>query len=373
MKTFLSLCLLLTSSCIAWATHLSGGYIQVKALPGTSLQYEITVLLYLNEVNGKPAADATDVISICFGDGQTGMASRVDRTYSATKEFSLNVYRTTHTYIGPGTYTLSSAILNRTTVQNITKANDLLLTLSTTFLTNTNTVNNSPTPGFSASSFRVGVNQRAIISLAATDTEGDSLAYGLAKSLTSPTSASCTSQTVPSYVFPNDVTHQGTYKLNPRTGELIWDAPAQQGNYSVSINIYEYRNGILISRTTQEVTLSVVDLPGTPTSIPPYEPAIEGPASVITAVSDYVDSDVTLTTFPNPVDNNLQLLIQSSNPTTAVVQLMDFNGRKLHELKFGRLSRKHEQVISMDSLTPGVYLLHANIDGRLLTRKVVKK
>ncbi|WP_460908777.1 T9SS type A sorting domain-containing protein [Spirosoma areae] len=49
------------------------------------------------------------------------------------------------------------------------------------------------------------------------------------------------------------------------------------------------------------------------------------------------------------------------------------NGRKLHELRFSRAARQHEQVIDMGSLTPGVYLLRALVGGRVIIRKIVKR
>ena len=90
-------------------------------------------------------------------------------------------------------------------------------------------------------------------------------------------------------------------------------------------------------------------------------------------MTSYRDEDVTLSVFPNPVDDRLQVVVQTSIPATARMQLLDGSGRTLHELTFGRLARRHEQVISMGSLTPGLYLLRAKVGDRTLTRKVMKK
>lgn len=371
MKTVLLLGLTFLSVQFTQATHLIGGYIQAKPVTGSALTYEITVVLYMNQATGSQAASQATSLSICFGDGSTDFTTRQSQTTLPNKLVSLNIYRILHTYSGPNTYALTVSIPNRTVAQNITNAASQLFTLNTTI--STNLINQTPMPVFPEAGLLIGINQKAILSLKATDAEGDSLVYGLARPLTSTTNETCVSKTVPSYLFPNDVTRQGTFKLSNRTGELIWDAPTQQGNYSVALNVSEYRNGILISQTVHEITLTVTDLPGTPSTIPSYEPAIEGSESVITGIRDYADSEVTLTTFPNPVDDWLQVLIETSNPTTATLQLTDVNGRKLHKLTFNKASRKHEQVIRMDSLTPGIYLLRADIDGRSLVRKVVKR
>ena len=374
MKPFIFLGLMLFSIQVAQASHLIGGYVQVKPVTGSPLTYEVTAVLYMNEISGGVAADGANTLTFCFGDGQTSTATRSSRTYPVSKEFSLNIYRSVHAYGGPGTYALSATLANRTMVRNITNADSYPFTLTTVFTSNATVSNSTPTAGFVAPNFRVSLNQRAILSLAAIDTEGDSLVYGLARPLTSKTSELCMYQPIGLYQFPNDMIRKGTLKLSSHTGELIWDAPAEQGVYSVAIIISEYRMGALISQTTQEIALTVEDRPGTISPMPAYEPAIEGVAgSTVTAVTPTTDATVNLTVFPNPVDDYLQILIQTSSPTTATLQLWDLNGRKLYEATLAKTSLRHEQPISMDYLAPGVYLLKAQVAGRTLVRKIVRK
>jgi hypothetical protein len=373
MKTFTLLCLMLVSIQVAQATHLLGGYIQAKPIAGSAQTYQITVALYLDEVRGQVASSQTTSLSICFGDGITGIANRQSQILVLSKTVSLNVYQTTHTYNGPGTYSLTTSIPSRSLVQNITDAPNQVFTLGTTISTNTTLSNQTPTPGFPEAGFHINLNQKVILPLKATDVEGDSVVYGLAKPLTNTNKDLCVRQPISAYKFPNDVTQQGTFKLNNRTGDLVWDVPTKEGLYSVALTVDEYRNGVLISQTLQEIPLFVEDRPGTPAPIPPYEPAIEGAIGIVTAIPTYADADVALTAFPNPVDDRLQVVIQTSNPTTATVQLIDVNGRKLHELAFKKPSRQHEQVIDMDKLAPGVYVLRAKVGERSLVQKIVKQ
>lgn len=368
MKTFLTLCLLLLGG-QASATHLLGGYVQARSAAGSALTYEVTVTIYYNE---SAAASNENSITLCLGDGTTQEVVRLSRIVSNDRLLSINTYRLVHTYAGPGTYTLTTSLANRTASLNISNVDaQEPLTLSTTFTTSTTTPNRTPVLSIPQTGFQVGVNQRLIFPLKATDEDGDSLVYSLTRPLTNSAGNSCGQRTVGSYQYPNDLTRRGTFKLDSRTGDLTWDAPTQLGYYSVAITVGEYRNDLLISLTNQEILLIVVDRPATPGIIPPYEPAREG--GLVTALTDYPDEDVTLTVFPNPVDDRLQVVIQTGNPAMARTQLLDGNGRILHELTVGRLVRRHEQVISMGSLTPGLYVLRADIGGRTLVRKVVKK
>lgn len=372
MKTFIVLCFLLLGYQATYATHLLGGYIQVKPVTGQALSYEVNVILYFNDGSGKVASDNATSLTVCFGDGQTGTIPRSSRTFFNNNLLSINSYRTVHTYAGPGTFTISTAQLNRTGSLNIPASSTQQepLTLTTTFLTNA-VLNQTPALSIPSTGFQVGINQHVVVPLSATDAENDSLVYGLARPLTSPGNDLCSNRLVSTYQFPNDLAHQGTFKLNSRTGGLTWDVPTQLGYFSVAITVSEYRNGVLISQTNEEIPLIAEDKPGTPGVLPPYEPAQAG--ALVTALPDYHDEAVALSVFPNPVDDQLQVVLQTRNLTQATIQLLDVNGRILRQSAAKPLARQHEQQISMGNLSSGTYLLRASVDGHSLMQKVIKK
>jgi hypothetical protein len=370
MKLFLWLGLLFAGLPMSYATHLRGGYIRTQSASTNALTQQITLVLYMDEVSGRPASEGSDTQEICFGDGMSVLATRQARQLLTNRAASINTYQVVHMYAGPGIYTLSVGITNRTVVQNIPNADQIAFALSTTFSIG-NTANQ--TPVFAFSSDTLTVNQRASVSLRATDADGDSLVYGLARPLNKTMAEGCTALTpVSMFQFPNDLTQQGTFKLNSATGVLTWDMPTQQGNFSVALTVSEYRRGTLISQTQEEIILMVIDRPGTPTTLPSYEPAVLG-SSLVTALPDYRDEDVLVRVFPNPVDDRLQVLIQSSRSLPATVQLLDINGRTIHQLDFEKAARQHEQVISMGGLSAGTYLLRATVGKRTLTQKVLKR
>ena len=181
-KIYLSL--LLFSFQIAQATHLIGGFIQAK--PVSASAYEVTVVLYMNEGSGATATELASNIPICFGDGTNSLITRQSRVLSVDKTFSVNTYRINHTYAGPGVYTLTSAISNWTPGNNIPNASGQLFTLRTTFTINTTVLNQTPIPTFPLTGFLVKINQKATLLVNATDTEGDSLVYGLTKTANQP-------------------------------------------------------------------------------------------------------------------------------------------------------------------------------------------
>lgn len=375
MKLVLLLCLSLLGL-RAFGTHLAGGYMRSQPVAGSALTQQITVVLYLNE--GPAASDANSLI-VCFGDGSSGQANRVSRRpIGSDNLLSQNEYQLTHTYAGPGTYVLSTALANRSNVLNVENGLSLPMVLTTTLVVNSAFINQSPTFSVPETNFRVGVNQRVTLPLGATDPDGDSLVYGLALPLTTTGTGADPCGLLPvsvsSYQFPNDQTRRGTFKINNRTVGLTWDAPTAQGPFSIAITVSEYRNGVLLSRTLREITLLVIDQPGVPSPLPPYEPAFVGPvASIITALPTEEGPGMRLTAFPNPVENTVSVVVQTVSASPVTMQLFDANGRLIHQLSMERLTRQHEQQIGMDDLAPGQYVIRAVVNGQSLTQKIVKK
>lgn len=355
----------------ALATHLRGGYVQAKSISATALTYEVTATIYYE---GSASITGESSITLCFGDGITQEVFRQSQRRTADGLLTIGTYRITHTYAGPGTYTLTTSLANRVTTKNIVGVGEQLpMTLVTTF--STTTPNQTPALLFPETGFPAATNQRLLFPVNATDAEGDSLVYSLTRPLTAPTGNTCSGQTVTNYRYPNDLTRRGTFNIDSRTGNLTWDVPVEQGSYSVALLISEYRSNSLISQTRAEVLLAVTDRPGTPGTVPPYEPALENgqAGGLVTDLPVYRDEDMALTVFPNPVDDRLQVVIQTSNPTTARTRLLDGSGRVLHELTVDRSARRHEQVISMSSLAPGLYVIRADVGGRTMVRKVIRK
>ncbi|QJD78618.1 T9SS type A sorting domain-containing protein [Spirosoma rhododendri] len=369
MKNSLYL-LLLLAGFQAQASHLSGGYIRVAPVPGQALTYTISTIVFAD-----PQAVATRELvslSLCLGDGTTQVVNRKSQSTTAPDGLATALlFETTYTYPGAGTYTPTVVLTNRSGLLNIPSSITSLLALTTTFIISNAFTNQTPVAASPVGGIRVGVNQRAVISLRATDADGDSLVYSLTRPLTAVTPGGCSSSILSGYLFPNEVTQQGTFVLNGRTGELIWNAPTRQGQYDIAVYINEYRNGINISQTLEEISLFAVDQPGTPVTIPAYEPA--STAGIVTAVEELRDASMQLSVFPNPVEENLQVVVQSNTPSVMVVQLFDTSGRQIHRLGSRTAVRRHEQVIGMGSLSAGTYLIRAEIAGRILMEKVVKK
>ncbi|TAE30454.1 MAG: T9SS C-terminal target domain-containing protein [Cytophagales bacterium] len=371
MKSFYLLALLWLMAAPAWATHLLGGQIQARNISGNT--YEITVVIFGDETYGRTAIDQMSSLLVCLGDGQTLDVSRQSRIFTADRAVSLNTYRLTHIYNGPGIYRITTSMSNRTSmVVNLQQAIETPLTLSTMIQATGNLRNSTPVFTPTSSFTLISTNQRTVLDFRATDSDGDSLVYTLTRPLTTPASSPCTMPVaLNGYRYPNGVSQRGTYKLNGRTGELVWDAPTTSGQYSAAIRIQEYRNGIMISESIVETLLKVNDKAGTPSTIPPYEPAAE--SAIVLSNEPEADNGLSLTVLPNPVQTQFVARLRANKPTTARLQLLDLSGRVVAEEPMTRSAVEHESMFEAGDLPSGVYVLRAEVGERVLSRKVVKQ
>ena len=133
----------------------------------------------------------------------------------------------------------------------------------------------------------------------------------------------------------------------------------------------EWRGGVQISESYIETFIRVQDKSGTPSPIPPYEPAAE--VGLITGTDPEADNGLLLTISPNPVQNQLVAHFQSNKPTTVQFQLLDLSGRVVAEKTLMHSSTDHELRLPVENLTSGLYILKAVANDRVVNRKVMKQ
>lgn len=372
MRTaLLSFLLLLSQTTVA--THLLGGSVQVQKT-ATAQQYTIGVILFMDEIDGRVVAQQTTTVEVCFGDGSTGTARLLDRTPLKTDPgVSRYTYTVDHTYPAPSTYTVTCSVTNRTSgIRNIEASPNTPLGLSTTFTTNL--INSTPLlPGESL--FKTGVFQRTVIAFSATDAEGDSLFYSLARPQAGRTSICAPSLSpVAGYSFPNAVTQRGTFSIDALRGELVWDAPTEIGRYGFALTVYEKRNGAVLSQTQYEQVIVAEDrIGGNPGAVPPYIPASVNLGSVLPQPAPE-SGQITMTVFPVPTRDQFQVRVMLSEPGPVTLTLIDLNGRIIYTEDQQKISvQQQESLIDVRTLPTGLYVLQARIGGQTITRKVLKR
>jgi hypothetical protein len=385
MRSLYCFLLLMASSLVSFATHVSGGYIRATPVAGRALTYQITVTMYYDAIAGSGAAQAATSLYVCFGDNSNAeMINRTSvRPFPAEQgRFTVNEYTTTRTYPGAGVYAIQATAINRNSnTRNIKGGASIeqAFSLNTTIWISADRQNQTPVVSLPATGLIVGLNQRAALQLGATDADGDSLTFSLAIPLTSSvsdgaTAIRCASFTndIAGYQFPNDVSQKGTYRLNGRTGLLNWDVPTEEGQYAAAILVSEWRAGGLISQTQHEVIITVADRGGAIVTPPAYEPAQS--SSLVTAIPETGASEMVLLVAPNPVTGeSAQVEFLAGRSGLTVLELIDSQGRVYETIRLNLPEGRYKHTFDLTGKPAGLYLIRVESGGRQMTRKVLKR
>ncbi len=263
----------------SFATHLRAGEITATRISNTSLTYRVTLVTYTDELNGKSANDAQEEVDFFFGVTSSQVINytvkrKLRQMISATTV--RNVYDTTFTFQGPGTYKISCGIQNRNEATiNLPQPSDNI----TFFVQSTIVINSfiglNSTPvllNIPVDSAAFGV--RYIHNPGAFDIDGDSLAYKLSIPMEDKNEANGVGVPIAGYRDPStigdapllneDETGIAFLRIDARTGDLIWDAPRRIGQYNVAFIVEEWRKApdgsyIKIGEIERDMQIIVVE------------------------------------------------------------------------------------------------------------------
>ena len=246
LKIFLGffLSFLILGISTAWATHIRAGEIIAERISVQTLTYRIIVVGYTDTRSSVIFGPGT----INFGDGredQLNTESDFSLVESLGDQIEKNTFVISHTFQGPGTYTIRFQEFNR---------NDRTLNMDnsvdTPFYVETQItidpfigVNNSPVLTIPPVD-NGAINVRYIHNPGAYDPDGDSLAYEMdvpkqafqrpVNNYRSPASAEFSFK-------QEDGSTPPFLTLDPIFGDLVWDAPGTAGQFNVAFKIKEYR------------------------------------------------------------------------------------------------------------------------------------
>ncbi|SNS54330.1 gliding motility-associated C-terminal domain-containing protein [Belliella buryatensis] len=242
LLSFLALVLCISQE--ASATHIRAGEIIAERVSTQTLTYRITVVGYTDTRSNVVFGPG----SINFGDGrevQLNTESDFVVTEALGNQIEKNTFVITHTYQGPGEYIIRFKEFNRNdNTLNMDNSVDTPFYVETMIRIDPFFgVNNSPVLTIPPVD-NGGVNIRYIHNPGAYDPDGDSLAYSMDIPKQDFQRAVNNYRSPASSEFSFNREDGGTppfLTLDPRTGDLIWDAPGLAGQYNVAFRIEEYR------------------------------------------------------------------------------------------------------------------------------------
>lgn len=290
MRKFVLCVFFLCSVIGVFATHNRAGEITYRHVSGYI--YEFTIITYT--YTPSLANESRDKLPLDWGDGSKGEIKRINEEY-LPDNFTKNTYKTTHTYPGPGMYTISMEDPNRNEgVINIVESVNVPFSITTTLRidailggNNTPILTNPPVDN-------AAIGVKFIHNPAAYDPDGDSLAYRLT------TCSGEGGEFITGYTFP--MTSKDFY-VDPVSGDMVWDAPIVLGSYNVAMIIEEWRKGTKIAEIVRDMQIEVYDADNS-------VPKISDLSDVCVRVGDTVRFKVIAT----DADNNIITLTASGGP-----------------------------------------------------------
>ncbi|TDO28633.1 PKD domain-containing protein [Sediminibacterium goheungense] len=277
----------------AEAAHLKGGWIQYEYLgPGASAnssRYKITVRQYLDFNSSAGQVDAFVAIGIFNGlTNATVQTVNVNLTSTEMPEktdydlclnprppnppvrFRIDKYETTVELPNiNGGYTLAIQRCCRINgIVNVSNSASVGVTYTTKISGIINGIDysaNSNPVFVQRDTALICFNAPFTFDFAASDADGDSLAYSFCDGVNTPTTeAKPLSPSNPPYPnVPYSQNYSGnspmgpTVNINRRTGLISGIAPSTIGDYVVAVCVEEYRNGELIGTTRKEIHITV--------------------------------------------------------------------------------------------------------------------
>ena len=377
MKKLLTCSLLFFFYLPVFATHLKGGEIQVSPVQGKSFTYEFTVILYCDLGTGLRAwADQKEVL-ICMGDGMSKAAIRVNGNGQGEdigNGIAKGVYKVTYVYNNTAiSYRVSVAIPNRNAnISNLPSSQQYPFYVETIF--NPNLINSTPVLTNDLVNANAKFKQKFTYNPRAIDADRDSLAYHLTV-VRSSDNIDCTQggRMIDNFLQPNELKKEGTFKIDSRTGDLIWNAPTEIGIYSCAFVVEEWRKGVKISETVRDMEITVKDGDGNATPIPPYESAGNFFPIGLALGNENEYEDQNFIIYPNPTNDKLTAKITTDRPEKAVFQLFDILGKVLEEHLQTNFSNEHMQEFDLQNATEGLFFIKVQSGNKTLTKKVVKR
>ena len=244
MRKILCLCLLIALALPLWATHQRAAEITYTWKGGNTYEFTLTCYTYSPSLAGVQR----DSLLMQWGDGFAEYVPRV--VYQDLgDDYTLNVYRTLHSYAAAGTYVVSMEDPDRNFgVVNVPNSVNVPMYIESELVINPFLGYNNSPQLLNAPVDKGCVGKPFYHNPAAYDPDGDSLSYRLVPC------KGLDGEDIPGYTYPQA---SSLFDIDPVTGELRWENPVLQGEFNVAILIEEWRHGVKIGAVTRDMQILI--------------------------------------------------------------------------------------------------------------------
>jgi gliding motility-associated-like protein len=293
---------------VSLATHLRAGEITAKRVSNTQFTYKITLITYTDQIGGRTANDGQNDVNFYFG-----FSTNKVETFKVTRKKKnninnstvCNVYDTTFTFPAAGRYTISCGIVNRNekTINLPQPSDKISFFVSTTIQISQSFGLNSTPVLLNIPLDTAALGKKFIHNPGAYDIDGDSLSYKLStpqkdKGVDTGVGEFIDAYSDPATIGKAPVLNQAgngpaVFRIDPITGDLLWDSPREIGQYNIAFIVEEWRkapdgSSIKIGEIVRDMQIIVVESGNN-------SPSLEVPADVCIEAGKKASFDVKAT------------------------------------------------------------------------------
>jgi hypothetical protein len=93
----------------------------------------------------------------------------------------------------------------------------------------------------------------------------------------------------------------------------------------------------------------------------------------VASVAQLEQPDAVMQVFPNPAVNQATVVLNLNNESEVSMKLMDVSGKVLSARSYGMISGAVDMQLNLSSLSSGIYVIEAEIDGNKIIKRIVKE
>lgn len=244
--------LFLLVSVRCFATHQRAAEITYKWIGGNTYEFTLTCYTFTPSAAGVQR----DSLLLDWGDGSDTYVPRVV-FQELGDDYTLNIYRSNHTFSSSGTYVISMEDPNRNYgIVNVPNSVSIPMYIESELVISPYLGYNNSVQLLNAPVDKGCVGKLYLHNPSASDPDGDSLSFRIVNC------KGVNGEDIPGYSLPQT---SGIFEMDSLTGELRWDAPVLQGEYNVAFVVEEWRNGVRIGYVTRDMQILIAacdnDLP----------------------------------------------------------------------------------------------------------------
>jgi len=293
---------LLALSYQAGATHNRAGEIIYEHISGFTYRVTIITVTKASSFADRPH------LKIYWGDEPSTVTEadldslpRVVEQFLPGVDAKRNEYVGTHTYAGPGVFTLVVEDPNRNAgVVNIPQSVWQVFSIRTVLIINPLTGHNNSVRLLNPPTQQACFMQPWIHNPAAYDPDGDQLVFSLIP---------CTglnSEPIAGWQLPDEATTNTSdvFTIDAVTGDVTWLVPPMPGEFNIAILIQEFRNGVFVGSVVRDMQINVVLCSNQPPVISPLPDYCVEANQLLTIDVDWFDPDghaVTASAYGGPL------------------------------------------------------------------------